>query len=303
MTCADCGTQGQLDPSFPGYHTCAACGGTFPAPPIERGVLRAETIVGWRLWRIGRVDQVMMSAAEIAHYAALVDAGENPLRDMTGWRLSGVGLPSLWLQPTIKAACSPPGRPQIVIPGHSQPAPVHEAPAIGCGCGVWAVTAGALQRALDQYVTLAGAGPYAIGQVQLWGRYVRHEHGWRAQYARPYDVTVVARPGGESGDVERIASDLRRFYRCDVSVTSELPFGLEPPKPRATVTINFAAHSAGFQRSMLLFQKQLMAALTPTLESFRRGLDAAAREAVVNTTTGFTAWSRDVAGPHDRRRR
>ena len=52
--------------------------------------------------------------------------------------------------------------------------------------------------------------PMALGRVSLWGRILVREHGFRAQYAYPYDLELI---GGD----ERIASQLRRLYAVDVS--------------------------------------------------------------------------------------
>jgi hypothetical protein len=51
----------------------------------------------------------------------------------------------------------------------------------------------------------------AIGRVSLWGRVLEREHGFRAQYAYPYELFLIGREG--SGDV---AQHLRRLYAIDV---------------------------------------------------------------------------------------
>jgi hypothetical protein len=51
----------------------------------------------------------------------------------------------------------------------------------------------------------------ALGRVSLWGRVIENVQGWRAQYAYPYDVTLIA------GDADA-ARGLRRRYAVDVSL-------------------------------------------------------------------------------------
>jgi hypothetical protein len=53
------------------------------------------------------------------------------------------------------------------------------------------------------------ARPIALGRVSLWGRILEREHGFRAQYAYPYEVVLL---GGD----DRIAHDLRSLYAIDV---------------------------------------------------------------------------------------
>jgi hypothetical protein len=51
--------------------------------------------------------------------------------------------------------------------------------------------------------------PIALGRVSLWGRILVREHGFRAQFAYPYELFLV---GGD----EAMARDLRRLYAVDV---------------------------------------------------------------------------------------
>ena len=55
------------------------------------------------------------------------------------------------------------------------------------------------------------ARPIALGCVSLWGRILEREHGFRAQYAYPYEVILL---GGD----DAIARELRRLYTVDVVV-------------------------------------------------------------------------------------
>jgi hypothetical protein len=55
--------------------------------------------------------------------------------------------------------------------------------------------------------------PVALGRVSLWGRVLEREHGFRAQYAYPYDLFVI---GGD----DAIAAGLRRRYAVDVTLAA-----------------------------------------------------------------------------------
>ena len=52
--------------------------------------------------------------------------------------------------------------------------------------------------------------PIALGRVSLWGRVLAREHGFRAQFAYPYDLIVIG------GDAD-LASALRRQYAVDIT--------------------------------------------------------------------------------------
>jgi hypothetical protein len=57
--------------------------------------------------------------------------------------------------------------------------PAHDAPQLDCRCGVYAA------KTFDHLRTL-GCDELSIrGKVNLWGRVVEHERGWRAQFAYP----------------------------------------------------------------------------------------------------------------------
>jgi hypothetical protein len=48
-----------------------------------------------------------------------------------------------------------------------------------------------------------------LGRVSLWGRVFENTHGWRAQYAYPYELFVL---GGDAATVR----GLRDTYAVDV---------------------------------------------------------------------------------------
>ncbi|HEX7277899.1 MAG TPA: hypothetical protein VF244_11035 [Acidimicrobiales bacterium] len=87
-----------------------------------------------------------------------------------------------------------------------QPVP-HPAPAHSCTCGIYAYRDGVDIRE-DR------ADPYVLGEVNLWGRVIEHESGYRAQFAYPKRLALVN--GGDRA--EHIAADLELTYGvpCEV---------------------------------------------------------------------------------------
>lgn len=63
-----------------------------------------------------------------------------------------------------------------------QPSPPHQAPTYHCECGFWACSS--LEVLEDTLRGLYGGERcLVLGSVLLWGHVVRHEYGYRAQYA------------------------------------------------------------------------------------------------------------------------
>jgi hypothetical protein len=64
----------------------------------------------------------------------------------------------------------------------------HAAPREDCACGIYAARDPAAilsyLRGRDEPATVARV----LGRVQLWGRVIEHEAGWRAERARPLEV-------------------------------------------------------------------------------------------------------------------
>ncbi len=82
-----------------------------------------------------------------------------------------------------------------------------EAPRAGHSCGIYAARTRELAlQLLEELPSIAG--PVAVGRVSLWGRVIENVDGWRAQYAYPYDLELVA---GTAAD----AAGLRRVYAVD----------------------------------------------------------------------------------------
>jgi hypothetical protein len=117
-----------------------------------------EAISGWKIWRV-------------AH-----DDGRTRLRSV----LFG----SLWV----------PGRPAVADCKKLRHVR-HEAPALGCECGIHAA------KELEEwslYLRVASADR-VFGRVLLWGSVLEGERGWRGSLAYPLSIVVPAAvPDGEA---------------------------------------------------------------------------------------------------------
>ncbi len=97
---------------------------------------------------------------------------------------------------------------------HSPGEKPHTPPALDCRCGIYAMS----RVELDAQRELAlGFGIPICGVVQLWGRVVQHEHGFRAEYARP--LQLVEAPSLWRGREEKRLLDavVRRYQLAIVS--------------------------------------------------------------------------------------
>jgi hypothetical protein len=145
-----------------------------------------DPIVGWRLWQVRPHDDGHRLESFTAHHVT--------------WPACR----------RLEAGCS--------VHGSHAPAAGHE-------CGIYAFrTREHAEDLLRRYVGVRQrygrndelppapwpARPIALGRVSLWGRILEREHGFRAQYAYPYDVVVL---GGD----DEIVRALRRIYAIDVS--------------------------------------------------------------------------------------
>lgn len=120
-----------------------------------------------------------------------------------------------------------------VIEGGSRP-PCRLAPSMACSCGIYAVnTHNDLSRAGGNASALVAPGVQAaqrvdvIGQVSLWGRILDCPHGWRSEFAYPYELFVVppvtADPAREEEAItvaKAVARKLRSNYLVDSWVIS-----------------------------------------------------------------------------------
>jgi hypothetical protein len=91
----------------------------------------------------------------------------------------------------------------------------HAAPQAGCACGIHALRRpGELFRCLGGLVS--PPTPYVVGRVALWGRVVECERGWRAEWAYPLSLAVVA-SGRDERAVDEVAAGLA-VYGCALDV-------------------------------------------------------------------------------------
>jgi hypothetical protein len=147
--------------------------------------LIAEPVVGWRLWQVRP------------------HADGHRLESFTAHHVTWPG------GRRLEATCG--------VHGGFAPARDHE-------CGIYAFRTRELaEDLLRRYVGIRQrygrddelpppprpARPIALGRVSLWGRILEREHGYRAQYAYPYEVVLL-------GADDAIARDLRRLYAIDV---------------------------------------------------------------------------------------
>jgi hypothetical protein len=79
----------------------------------------------------------------------------------------------------------------------------HEAPAIGCECGIHA---GRELGAWDHYLAV-GAEERVFGRVLLWGAVLEGATAWRGELARPVEIFVP--PAVEHAD--EVAEALRAY--------------------------------------------------------------------------------------------
>ena len=87
------------------------------------------------------------------------------------------------------------------------------APAAGHRCGIYAVRTRELAERLLADLRLPAPRPVVVGRVSLWGRVFENTHGWRAQFAYPYELLVL---GGDDGTMR----ELRDAYAVDVLILS-----------------------------------------------------------------------------------
>lgn len=86
---------------------------------------------------------------------------------------------------------------------------VHDAPSLGCDCGIYALKSRTDALFLARQITTNAL--VAVGQVSLWGRVVETERGYRAQYAYIYDLTLL-------GGTDAQAGEIRNRYAVDALV-------------------------------------------------------------------------------------
>ncbi len=92
---------------------------------------------------------------------------------------------------------------------------MHRAPARGCSCGLYAVK--------DPLSLREARDPAVLGSVDLWGRIVEHERGFRGEFAYPQRLGLIcsfcslqrrAEMVGEVAQVARVGGG-RLLPLCD----------------------------------------------------------------------------------------
>lgn len=199
--------------------------------PAAREVAKelvAAPIEAWRVWKVVSPPSVELDRARLKQMAAVFEAGENPFVGLLEPRLTGVGHPVRWETATLTAHCQcdknafNKATSQLRYADRVMFEGMHEAPQPECDCGVWAVKTeeqmlGVLARYSRQK---AVAQTFAYGRVQMWGRVFEHNLGYRSQYARPVELTVITRD-------DDLVADLAAFYGCPVT-RGDMP-KLPPP--------------------------------------------------------------------------
>src|SRR4051812_13449700 len=129
-----------------------------------------------------------------------------PIRAWRVWRASIDGVAG---QATLHSLADrwTPWRPGETLEARC-PSGAHLAPSAECTCGVYAHKT--RKAAIKHARMVSGA---ILGEVELWGKVVEHEHGYRAQYARPRALWVPHFPD----DAPCISHALGR-YRLPVGI-------------------------------------------------------------------------------------
>jgi hypothetical protein len=84
----------------------------------------------------------------------------------------------------------------------------HPAPDPTCWCGV----SGARDvDALRDHGLCVLPGPLVVGQVDLWGKVLEESYGWRAQFARPATIGLVAETVEDLAVRELLVADLAAY--------------------------------------------------------------------------------------------
>jgi hypothetical protein len=157
----------------------------------------AEPLLGWRCWRV-----VERTDGRIA-LASVVRAVEWPARRELGAEC----LAARWAWWPRRASRRE-----------------HHTPERACVCGIYA--AANVAQALHYLDVYEGIGrrrpPAVLGIVKLWGTVLECERGWRATYAYPARLFVVAGEARDLHDPHELARGLTRYgVPVDVLVPGE----------------------------------------------------------------------------------
>lgn len=87
-----------------------------------------------------------------------------------------------------------------------------------CTCGIWSTDKMEHVALPNDHLSVTEHGCYVVGTIRCWGRHVRHERGYRSQYAYPERLFIVA-PNRDVIDTEaakRIQRKLTEAYGVPV---------------------------------------------------------------------------------------
>lgn len=134
--------------------------------------------------------------------------------------LKSLGLDEVWPSGRpMKAACKK-SKSWATLFAYTEPMPQHDAPGESCECGVWGLSDVAL---LASHIERADKTAPVVGVIEMWGRVVCAEDGWRGEYARV--TALVAR---NPGHVRKAESQAAETY--GVPILTDWP-DLTPPLP------------------------------------------------------------------------
>lgn len=150
----------------------------------------ADPVVAWRGWRV----DAWQLTPDPSGWAHLVGHRLEPIAEFGGrW---------VWRPGFAAAASCPRSRSREAN---------HKAPLEGCSCGLWGFKD--LARLL---ATPARRSLEVIGEVNMWGKVIVTERGFRGQYAYPRRLIVLGRDGDR---VAEIAGELS-IYGVPVEIRS-----------------------------------------------------------------------------------
>jgi hypothetical protein len=133
----------------------------------------------------------------------LIPDGVVPIEAWRTWRVFNGQLRSInsslpWpAREAMHARCHRHAYSYVQIPAKRfipiEPQHKEDAPVASCRCGIYATATEEAAR----HIATTWCGE-VLGRVALWGRVIEHQTGWRAEYAYPIELGLVAyRSSGE----------------------------------------------------------------------------------------------------------
>ena len=205
------------------------------------------------------------------------------------WRWDAIGLKSLnnkrWL----------PRQPLAAKCGAGTAHDAHEPPHLDCTCGVYA------SKNLEHLRKIGLDRHGVIGEVNLWGKLVEHEQGFRAQFA--YPKSLVLTPDLIPSDTREMESRLEALAAYDIDVLM-LGGGRKIPLCRKGSGFNAAGldyligkrteYYVRRQRDRTLMQGDRVAVLLRGIAVVQHA-DEAEVHALLRNTTRLTMRRKDIA--------